>query len=177
MDDPMAERNAGALLVAASVIAAMNYQAGISPPGGTYLDTKIVNGTMEYQAGQAIAAYVSPYEYKRFSIANTISFSFSITTMLLFLSGFSLKRRAFSFLVTASMFATITATSWSYKLAMEATTPAHDEQLKIEWDNISRLVTGALYMLFVIAGITLIIFTAKLLKPRVTAYRQETDKT
>ena len=93
IDDPMAERKADALLVAASVIAAMNYQAGISPPGGAYQDTRVVNSTIEYQAGQSIAAYVSPYEYKRFSIANTISFSLSMTTMFLFLSGLSLKRR------------------------------------------------------------------------------------
>nr|GEV06877.1 ankyrin repeat-containing protein [Tanacetum cinerariifolium] len=176
-DDPMAERKADALLVAASVIAAMNYQAAISPPGGAYQDTRIVNGTIEYEAGQSIAAYVSPYEYKHFSIANTISFSFSMTTMFLFLSGLSLKRRIFSFLLTASMFTTITATTWSYKLAMEATTPAHDPQLKIRWDNISRLVTGALIMWFVVAGIAIFIFTAKLLKPLAAAYRHQTHKT
>ncbi|PWA70200.1 ankyrin repeat-containing protein [Artemisia annua] len=174
MDDPMAERKADALLVAASVIAAMNYQAGVSPPGGAYQDTRMVNGVIEYQAGQAIAAYVSPYEYKRFSIANTISFSFSMTTMFLFLSGLSLKRRIFSFLLTASMFTTITATTWSYKLAMEATTPAHDDRLKIGWDKISHLVTGALIMWFVVAGIAIIVFTANLLKPLVTEYRQKT---
>ncbi|KAI3524777.1 hypothetical protein L1887_03441 [Cichorium endivia] len=169
IDDPMAERKADALLVAASVIAAMNYQAAISPPGGAYQDTKIfANGTIEYQAGQAIAAYVSEYEYKRFSVANTLSFTFSMTTMFLFLSGLSLKRRIFSLLLTASMFATITATSYSYKLAVEATTPAHDEK-EAGYIFISWLVTGALITWCVIAGITIVVFVGKLLKPWVTA--------
>ncbi|KAL4589453.1 hypothetical protein LXL04_002360 [Taraxacum kok-saghyz] len=163
IDDPMAERKADALLVAASVLAAMNYQAAISPPGGAYQDTKIVNGTIEYEAGQAIAAYVTPFEYKRFSIANTISFTFSMTTMFLFLSGLSLKRRIFSLLLTASMFATLTATTYSYKMAMEATTPDHDER-KIEWVFINRLVTAALITWSVVAGTAIVFFLGMLLK-------------
>lgn len=178
IDDPMAERKADALLVAASVLATMNYQAAISPPGGAYQDTRSVNGTIEYQAGQAIAAYVAAHEYKRFSIANTISFTFSMTTMFLFLSGLSLKRRIFSLLLTASMFATITATTYSYKYAMEATTPDHDDELEAGWKFINRLVTGALITWFVLAGTTIVIFVYKLLKPLVTAaYRQATLKT
>ncbi|CAH1425263.1 unnamed protein product [Lactuca virosa] len=176
IDDPMAERKADALLVAASVLTAMNYQAAISPPGGAYQDTRSVNGTIEYQAGQAIAAYVSPHEYKRFSVANTISFTFSMTTMFLFLSGLSLKRRIFSLLLTASMFATITATTYSYKYAMEATTPDHDE-LEAGWKFINRLVRGALITWFVLAGTTIVFFVYKLLKPLVTAaYRPDTVK-
>ncbi|CAH1430450.1 unnamed protein product [Lactuca virosa] len=177
IDDPMAERKADALLVAASVIAAMNYQAAISPPGGSYQDTiNHPNGTMKYEAGQAIAAYVSPNEYRRFSFANTISFTFSMTTMFLFLSGLSLKRRIFSLLLTASMFATITATTYSYKMAMEATTPDHDE-LKAGWIFINRLVTGALIIWFVLAGTTIAVFVGMLLKPPLTAaYRWATLK-
>ncbi|CAI9286120.1 unnamed protein product [Lactuca saligna] len=177
IDDPMAERKADALLIAASVLAAMNYQAAISPPGGAYQDTRSVNGKIEYEAGQAIAAYVAAHEYKRFSVANTISFTFSMTTMFLFLSGLSLKRRIFSLLLTASMFATITATTYSFKYAMEATTPDHDE-LSAGWKFINRLVTGALITWFVLAGTTIVIFVYKLLKPLVTvAYRQATVKT
>ncbi|KAI3790015.1 hypothetical protein L2E82_02826 [Cichorium intybus] len=178
VDDPTAERKADALLVAASVIAAMNYQAAISPPGGAYQDTKFfANGTKEYEAGQAIAAYVFPYEYKRFSIANTVSFTFSMTTMFLFLSGLSLKRRIFSLLLTVSTFITITATSYSYKMAMEATTPDHDGK-KAGWIFINRLVTGALIMWCVIAGITIVVFVGILLKPWVTAaYHRATLKT
>ncbi|CAI9286122.1 unnamed protein product [Lactuca saligna] len=124
IDDPMAERKADALLVAASVLAAMNYQAAISPPGGAYQDTRSVNGKMEYQAGQAIAAYVAPY-----------------------------------------------------KLAMEATTPDHDE-LKARWKFINRLVTGALITWCVLAGTAIVFFVGTLLKPLVTAaYGQPTLKT
>ncbi|KAI3524775.1 hypothetical protein L1887_03439 [Cichorium endivia] len=176
VDDPMAERKADALLVAASVIAAMNYQAAISPPGGSYQDTRIVNGRMEYEAGQVIVAYVSPNEYRRFSTANTISFTFSMTTMFLFLSGLSLKRRIFSLLLMASMFATITATTYSYKLALEATTPDHDE-LKIGWIFINHLVTGALITWFVVAGVTIVVYVGILVKPPViAAYRRATLK-
>ncbi|KAI3714527.1 hypothetical protein L6452_21483 [Arctium lappa] len=178
VDDPMSEKKSDALLVAASVIAAMNYQAAISPPGGAYQDTlRNINGTIVYEAGQAISAYVTPFEYRRFCISNTISFTFSMTTMFLFLSGLSLKRRIFSFLLTASMFVTITATTYSYKLAMEATTPAHDDELMIRWNFVSRLVTAALVMWFVVAGVAIVVFVWRLLKPSVTTvYRRRGKK-
>nr|XP_043626215.1 uncharacterized protein LOC122597714 [Erigeron canadensis] len=175
VDDPMAEKKADALLVAASVIATMNYQAALSPPGGAYQDTsRFPNGTIAYEAGQAIAAYVSPFEYKHFSIANTVSFTFSMTTLFLFLSGLSLKRRIFSFLLTLSMFATITATTYSYKLAMEATTPDHDERLQ-GWIFVNRLVNGALITWYVVAGVTIVAFLAMQLKlPLNSAYHRAT---
>ncbi|KAI3790019.1 hypothetical protein L2E82_02831 [Cichorium intybus] len=173
VDDPMAEKRADALLIAASVIATMNYQAAISPPGGSYQDTRKINGKTVY-AGQSIVAYISPKEYRKFSTYNTISFTFSMTTMFLFLSGLSLKRRIFSLLLMASMFATITATTYSYKLALEATTPAHDE-LEEGYIFIKHLVEGALNTWFVIAGVTVVVFVGKLVKPPViAAYRRAT---
>ncbi|KAI3524772.1 hypothetical protein L1887_03436 [Cichorium endivia] len=174
VDDPMAEKRADALLIAASVIATMNYQAAISPPGGSYQDRRVENGKMVYEAGQAIVAYISPGEYRRFSTVNTISFTFSMTTMFLFLSGLSLKRRIFSLLLMVSMFATITATTYSYMLALEATTPAHDE-LEEGYIFISHLVQGALITWFVVAGVTIVVFVGKLVKPPViAAYRRAT---
>ncbi|KAI3790013.1 hypothetical protein L2E82_02824 [Cichorium intybus] len=158
-DDPEASQRTDAILVAASVIAAMNFQAVISPPRGVYQDTGYKhNMSKEHEAGEAIGAYLDPDAYKNFYLANTISFTSSMSAMFLLLCGVSLKRRIFSMLTTATMFAAITATAYSYAVALESITPDWDPYLKKGWIYVQKIITMALVGWLVVGTLILVYF-------------------
>ncbi|XVE76828.1 hypothetical protein DITRI_Ditri13aG0011600 [Diplodiscus trichospermus] len=76
-DRPSDVRNV--LLVVATVIAAVTFQAGVNPPSGVWDDNK--DGPDGHAAGQAIYAS-QPGAYYVFLIANTLAFSSSILVIV-----------------------------------------------------------------------------------------------
>lgn len=75
-----------ALLVVATLLATITFQAGLNPPGGTFQDNE--NGHI---AGEAIMSYLNGYKW--FTSFNTLGLFASVSLILLLVSGLSLKRK------------------------------------------------------------------------------------
>lgn len=110
------EKRDKTLLVAASVIAAMAYQAAISPPGGS-----------DEYTGFSPPSGSDSDDYTGISnvfwICNTISFIASLSVIFLYVSGATLKQRLFIWLIRAAMWITLTSMTVAYSFAVAATIP------------------------------------------------------
>ncbi|KAK6248750.1 hypothetical protein QUC31_020315 [Theobroma cacao] len=92
------------LMVAASVVAAMAYQEGFSPPGGVW-----DHDSDYFHTGQSVLATYDSKLYSIFWIFNTVSFISSISTLFLLVSGLPLKQRIYVWILTATMCVTLTS--------------------------------------------------------------------
>ncbi|KAJ8756046.1 hypothetical protein K2173_024593 [Erythroxylum novogranatense] len=117
------EKRRGNLSIVATVIATLAFQAAMNPPGGVWETEAHKNATDPSgcpvdvcKAGTSILSYNKDPVYYAFTICNTISFSASLSTViLLLLSGYPLKRRLFVWLLLLAMCITL--------LFMAATVP------------------------------------------------------
>ncbi|XP_057498313.1 ankyrin repeat-containing protein BDA1-like isoform X2 [Actinidia eriantha] len=122
--DHQLKRKHDSLIVVATLIAAMAFQAGLSPPGGLWQEDKVDPVTQqEYEAGKSIIAYKRPVLYKAFWIPNTLSFVASLSIIFLLLSGLPTKRRVVLWILTATMWVTITSTTFAYLYALVIISP------------------------------------------------------
>lgn len=120
------------LLVAASVIAAMAYQAAISPPGGVAgLDAHELalapspgDERLILPADSLLAVYY-PKLSEMFWASNTISFMAALSVIFLYVSGATLKRRFFIWFIRAAMWITLSSMGAAYILAVLATNPQY----------------------------------------------------
>ncbi|KAK3438835.1 hypothetical protein EUGRSUZ_C03388 [Eucalyptus grandis] len=110
------------LMITATVIAAMAYQAGISPPGGVWdNDQKDKNnGAILHYAGTPIMAANDPKGYPMFWTYNTISFLASLSTIFLLIGGFPLGKKVLMWILMATMWVTIIFTALTYLQSMLA---------------------------------------------------------
>ncbi|KAH7576174.1 hypothetical protein JRO89_XS01G0006400 [Xanthoceras sorbifolium] len=93
------------MLVAATLIVAVTFQTGITPPGGAWQDTK--DG---HEAGRAILASLH-WPFRLLLILNTLAFSMSTQLMLVLVNH---EKLYFEVLVaTFSMVATYATAVWS----------------------------------------------------------------
>ncbi|KAL3747179.1 hypothetical protein ACJRO7_016026 [Eucalyptus globulus] len=115
------EKKCHSLMIIATVIASMAYQAGLSPPGGLWDDNqKANNGTILYYAGTSIMAVNNPEGLLRFWICNTVSFLASLSTILLLMSGLPLGKKVLMWILAATMWVTITFMALTYLYSMMA---------------------------------------------------------
>lgn len=124
------EKRDKTFLVAASVIAAMAYQAAISPPGGiagmdATEDSAPSPFDKTYDLGPAnsLLAYFYPRISNTFWICNTISFVASLSVIFLYVSGATLKQRFFIWFIRASMWTTLSSMTVAYSCAVASTSP------------------------------------------------------
>ncbi|KAK3438822.1 hypothetical protein EUGRSUZ_C03366 [Eucalyptus grandis] len=144
----------GPTRIIATVIAAMAYQAGLSPPCGLWdNDQKDDKGTILYYAGTSILAANNPEGYPLFWLCNTVSFLASLSTIFLLMSGLPLGKKVLMRVLTGTMWVTITFMAMTYLESMMAISFVHREP---KHDGGS--ITVVMYSLFVWLGIVAIVF-------------------
>ncbi|XP_028064500.1 ankyrin repeat-containing protein ITN1-like isoform X3 [Camellia sinensis] len=111
------------LMVVASLIATMAFQAGINPPGGFWPDNAAL-----HRAGEAIMAYNYPNTYPYFIRANTTGFVASVSTILLLVTGWPFKKKFFMWLLVVIMWVTITSIAFTYAFSIVVVSPKGERE-------------------------------------------------
>jgi hypothetical protein len=128
------EETRGSLMVVATVMATMSFQAGISPPGGVWQeDTKndgyscVVNKTCEV-VGKAILSYYHP-NYVYFVSYNIGSFLASAGVILMVICGFPLTSKYIIWLLSLAMTISVTSmtNAYLYAVLMVTSPDVYDE--------------------------------------------------
>jgi hypothetical protein len=148
------EETRGTLMVVATVIATMAFQAGISPPGGVW-QQNISNSIEGFncnqdnicEAGTAVLSYFYPNTYVWFLGFNTTSFFASLCVILLVVIGFPLRSKLFIWLLTSAMTISIASMTFTYTYAVALVTPDH---------IFKRFYLGALILICIWYGVLLI---------------------
>ncbi|CAN6715087.1 unnamed protein product [Malus baccata var. baccata] len=127
----------GMLMVVATMISTMTFQAAVNPPGGVW-DHNDTNTTIYHRsgsnsticsegrvckAGTAVLGYISPDDFLGFLASNTISFLASLSVTLLLVSGFPLHNRFCTWLLSMFMCATLTFLAFTYEQALSMIVP------------------------------------------------------
>ncbi|KAK6927246.1 Ankyrin repeat [Dillenia turbinata] len=123
--DDWVEKKRSALMVVASLIATMAFQAGLNPPSGVWQDTKAVYSNSNpaeppHDAGSSVMAYEYPEAYSFFLICNTIGLISSLSIILLLISGLPIRRRFFVLVLMVIMWVAITSMALTYVVAVLA---------------------------------------------------------
>ncbi|CAI9106545.1 OLC1v1005729C1 [Oldenlandia corymbosa var. corymbosa] len=113
------------LMVVASLIATMAFQATLNPAGGVWQDNK-PDGSDKHVAGEAVMAQKYPNTYRNFITTNTIAFVSSLSIILLLISGLPFKKRLFLWVLMVIMWLTITAIALTYNTSIYILTPKDD---------------------------------------------------
>lgn len=126
-------RKRDAIMVVASLIATMAFQAGVNPAGGVWQDNLLVDSQGNpvpnpHGAGEAVMAYSHPKSYRYWLRANTIAFVSSLSTILLLISGLPFKKKLFMWFLMVVMWLTITTIALTYGISIVMITPKHDRQ-------------------------------------------------
>jgi len=111
------------LMVVASLIATMAFQAGVNPPGGVWQDD-----SHGHRAGEAVMAYNYQHFYPYFLRFNTIGFVASLSTILLLISGLKFRNKVTMWILIVSMWLAITSMAITYAFSNVVVTPKRDRR-------------------------------------------------
>ncbi|XP_048424237.1 uncharacterized protein LOC125469976 [Pyrus x bretschneideri] len=147
----------GLLMVVATVISTMTFQAVVNPPGGvwehndtntTFNNITVCSEEIVCRVGTAVFGYGNdPKDYFRTFIAfNTITFLASLSVTLLLVSGFPLHNRLCTWLLSMSMCVTLAFLALTYLIVLYVMVP-----------NYRCFVSSSLYRIFFILWITLLV--------------------
>ena len=122
------ERKRNTLMLVASLLVTMAFQAGVNPPAGVWQDTSpsdssTASDDSNHYAGFSIMADNYPELYISFIIYNTVGFLASLSIILLLISGLPLRRRFFMWVLMVIMWVAITAMALTYLASVSVLTP------------------------------------------------------
>ncbi|KAI9191088.1 hypothetical protein LWI28_003472 [Acer negundo] len=131
-------RKRDSLMVVASLIATMAYQAGLNPPAGLWQDQSPTAGpqannntaisTPPHLAGTSILAYNDFSNYSQYLAYNTASFISSLSIILLLITGLPFTWRFFMWILIVIVWAAITTMALTYRVSIIVFTPREDER-------------------------------------------------
>ncbi|CAN4126129.1 unnamed protein product [Withania somnifera] len=122
-------RKRDSIMVVASLIATMAFQAGINPPGGVWQNYEEVNSQGKpHKAGEAVMAYSHPKAYRYFIRVNTTAFVASLSTILLLISGLPFRKKLFMWALMVIMWLTVTSIALTYGISIYIVTPKKDRE-------------------------------------------------
>ncbi|KAF4365812.1 hypothetical protein F8388_014459 [Cannabis sativa] len=178
-------RKRESLMIVASLIATMAFQAGTTPPGGlwqesspsqsisqvtqhdTIIDRIIADSpsVFDHLAGEAIIAsyHDKKFLYHIYLFCNTVGFVGSLSIILLLVTGLPFCRRFWMWILTVTLWITLTAMTLTYVVAIWVAAPEKDINNIVKY-LISYLIliwAGVMAVIVVLHTIRLII---KLLK-------------
>ncbi|KAL7001819.1 hypothetical protein U1Q18_002967 [Sarracenia purpurea var. burkii] len=146
-------RKRSALMVVASLIATVAFQAAISPPGSVWQDDAPADsqGNPGHEAGKSVMAYNIPIAYEQFMIFDTIAFLASLSIILIQISGLPIKRRRWMWSQMITMWIAITAHTVTYFITFIHMSPKNVESTLFETTKIAVL-TWLVMMAIVFIG-------------------------
>ncbi|CAN8259423.1 unnamed protein product [Cochlearia groenlandica] len=120
------EKTRGNLMVAATVIAGMSFQVMVSPPGGVWQSDSCPLGDQtgtvpvcKARAGTSVLEYSSKRTlYLGMVISSTVSFSASMSLILLVISGLKLRNRVIMAILVTFMVAAVLCISAAFFFAV-----------------------------------------------------------
>ena len=115
-----------ALMVAATLIAGMAFQAAVNPPGGVWGEEKEAGNGKKMLAGTSIMAHNHPDDYPLFMAFNAVSFVASLSIVFLVVSGVPfVKRRILMWLLMIIMWIALTSMALTYMISILAIAPRY----------------------------------------------------
>ncbi|CAI9285393.1 unnamed protein product [Lactuca saligna] len=121
-DDDWLDKKRNTLMVVASLIATMAFQAGTNPPSGVWQDGSTTDPNR--RAGYAVMVYNHPNLYHVFLVCNTVGFVSTLSIILLLISGLPfLKHRVFLWILMVIMWIATSSMSITYWVSISVLTP------------------------------------------------------
>ncbi|KAM2895201.1 hypothetical protein FF1_010345 [Malus domestica] len=164
----------GMLMVVATMISTMTFQAVVNPPGGVWQND--VTNSIEADctaenictAGTAVLGYVWEGEFVTFIKYNTTSFLASLCVTLLLISGFPLHNRLCMWLLSMSMCVTLTFLALTYLQVLFLIIPGNGifNSYRIIYKNCFYPWIALLVIVGVIHTIRFLIWVVKRLRPQ-----------
>ncbi|XP_076888512.1 uncharacterized protein LOC143538961 isoform X1 [Bidens hawaiensis] len=156
--DDWIDKKRNALMVVASLIATMAFQAGIKTPGGVWQDDDLTVDPPK-KAGYAVMANDYQIAYHTFLISNTVGFISTLSIILLLISGLPfLKGRFFMWILMVIMWVATASMSLTYLISIFALTP------NIESHTLSYVVCGIVLVWFVLVTLLAVGHAFQILK-------------
>lgn len=174
------EKRRDSLTITATVIAAMAFQAGLSPPGGVWDDDQKHNSTILYLAGTSRLAANNPDAYLRFWLYNTVSFIASLSTIFFLISGLPLRKKVLMRILMATTWGTIFFMVLTYLESMVAMV-SYPEPEDWRWNEMTshsmdtRWIAVFKYSLLVWLGFASIVFLVHTVRFLVIVLRKVKD--
>lgn len=122
------EETRGALMVVSTVVLTITYQPAISPPGGLWQNTSSEGEACSIhtcETGKSVLASTSSVNFISFMYFNTVSFTCSIATIFMCISGISLRNKFTMVLLAFCMCLNLASLSLAYVAALFQVTPEH----------------------------------------------------
>ncbi|KAJ6745806.1 HOMEOBOX PROTEIN WARIAI [Salix koriyanagi] len=157
-----------ALMIVASLIATMAFQAGIRPPGGFWQEDLHEPTSKAHDAGRSIMADKFPAAYNKFVLHNSIAFLASLSVILLLISGLSFKWGFSMWILMGILWVAITESTFAYLISIYCLSSRTQRRAYVVTAAVLTVVMfGLLSFLLVGHSVRLIVgFRRRLVKPR-----------